>query len=285
MPPVPRIARSILAALGMYATATDAQTALPVIPELNGRLMQMRFFSSTSVTPGRNTRIYSTRFDAAATQYINVELEFVFPAPGRIVEFPVSCQYVKPDGGVLGPFELKFVVQPTWSNINNASGWGSTAGGVYTPGVYQAKCSTGTTTIAQSTFEVAAPAAEIANASAKFTTLRFFESPRPMLAIQDRKYAHSFEVATTRSIGVELTFKAPAPGRVVEFTVQCQMFKPDGAEFGKFDIAYAIQPDWTSIAHASTWGWETAGRWEKGVYRTSCSSGGNWIADGSFEIV
>lgn len=274
-----------LSLTSLLPSPAQAQTALPAIPQLSGRLVQMRFYTSGDAIPGRRARYYSTRFDPAATKYVNVELEFDFEAPRRTVDFVVSCQYTKPDGGAMGPFEVKFTVQPAWANIFSSNGWGNAEGGSFVPGVYRARCTSSGVLVGESTFEMVAAQPEVTAANAKFTGMKFFESPRPMLAAENRKYGHDFGVATTRSVGVELAFRHPAPGRVVEFTVQCQLFKADGTDFGRFDIKYSIQPDWTTVRHAGIWGWEEAGKYTKGVYRVACSSDGKWIAESLFEVV
>jgi hypothetical protein len=261
-----------------------AQAAQPVLPDIQGRLVGIRFFTSHGNVPSRATRIYSNRFEASAIQYLNIELEFEFPSPGKVVTFPVACQYLKPDGSVVGTVELNFQAQADWGGVINAAGWGNVDGGVYAPGIYRARCTRGTTWIGEASFEVFQPEPEIAAANAKFTGIRFFETPRQMLLLKDRKYDHSFTVAQTRSIGVELSFDGPAPGKEVSFTVNCRMWDPTGADFGKFDIGYTWQPDWKGVINANVWGYEDAGRWPKGVFTTSCSSGGRWIADGRFEI-
>jgi hypothetical protein len=273
-----------LTSLGFAANAI-AQTAQPVIPDLQGRLVAIRFFSSGNSIPSRATRLYSSRFDATASRYINIELEFAFPRPGRVIEFPVTCQFLKADGSVAGTVNLRFAVQPDWDNINNATGWGSENAGFWAPGIYRTRCNSASSFVGEASFEVVQASVEIAAANAKFSSLRFFESPRPMLALKDRKYSQTFSGAEARSIGVELSFDAPAPGRVIDFGVVCRILSSDGSEVGTFDISFQIQPDWKGIINANTWGWEAAGKWAKGVYRASCSSGGKWIADGLFEIV
>jgi hypothetical protein len=273
-----------LVALEPVGAVLEAQTALPGIADVSGRLVAVRFFTSDQSVPARAARVYSTRFDAAATKYVNVELEAEFEPPRRQVEFAVTCQYTKPDGGTMGPFDVKFTIQPDWIRSYPSNGWGNSAGGAFVPGVYRVRCTSAGSVVGEGMFEMVNAPAEIAAANAKFTGMRFFESPRPMLAVDDRKYSHAFEAATTRSVGVELSFSHPAPGRVVDFTVQCQYFKPDGSDFGKFDIQYSIQPDWRSIRHANIWGYENAGNYTKGVYRVACSSDGKWIAESRFEI-
>jgi len=275
----------LLALAGAIPTADGlAQTAQPGIPEIHARLVAMRFFSSLDTVPPRAVRLYSTRFEISATKYLNVELELAFPRPGRVVELPIACQFVKPDGSVLGTLDLNSTIQADWPDMIRSAGWGSLNGGSYGPGVYRARCSSGSTLLGEASFEMVQPPPEIATANAQFTALQFFETPRQMLALDQRRYRQSFTTAETRSIGVELRFDSPPPGREVSFVVQCRIWSPDGSVFGTFDINFTMQPDWKGIINAAQWGYEEAGKWTKGVYLTSCKTGDRWIADGMFEV-
>ena len=255
------------------------------ISDLRARFVAIRFFPSPAQYPNRAVRQYTTRFDSAAVRYVGLELEFQFDPPGRVVEFPVSCQYFLPDGTVMTTLDMTSQAQPSWSDLIRTSAWGNATRSIYRPGRYRVRCTSGAMYLGEAGFEVVRAAPEIAAANAKFASLRFFETPlRPMVERDARKYHQSFEAAGTRSIGIEIMFDAPPPGRVVEFPVECRILGPDGSELAKVDLRSVIQPEWTGVINAAAWGWEEAGKWARGVYRTSCWSEERWIADGRFEI-
>jgi hypothetical protein len=86
-------------------------------------------------------RAYSTRFDEFASRYIAVELQFVYPAPGRAIDVPLSCIYFNPDGTRMGKLSWTHSVQPTWSRSYASKGWGSATPGRWRSGTYQVQCS------------------------------------------------------------------------------------------------------------------------------------------------
>jgi hypothetical protein len=280
-----RLSAALLLAAVMAPRGVVAQTALASIPEVNGRVVGLRFFATYGPAPKRTVRVYGNRFDAAATRYVNTELEIDFPAPGRVVEFSVVCQYTKPDGGTMGPLDMKFTVQPNWVGSVHQNGWGAQNPGTFAPGAYKVRCTSGNNVVAEGAFEVLAPAAEVPAAQAKFTGIRFFETPKEIVAAEQRQYSQVFEAAQSRYVAIELSFTRPANAPVAEFTTNCNIFKPDGTSFGQVTLRFAPRAEWTAFINAGQWGYETPGHWAKGVYRVACTTDGRWIADSAFEVV
>jgi hypothetical protein len=272
------------AALVLFPCAAAAQTAVPVLPQVNGRVVAMRFFASYVDVPVRAARIYGTRFDSAATRYLNTEIELDFPAPGREVDFALLCTYTAPDGKELGPISLRYQVKASWAGAYGHAGWGSRSPGGFLKGSYRVRCSNEGTPVAEGRFEIVSVPPEFPAMQAKFTGIQFFESPQDMLASADRKYDYSFKASDTRYVGVELSFARPKSVPPGAMAVECAISDPDGATLAKLTIPFDPDTDWETFQNARHWGYDRPGQWAKGVYRVACTASGRWIADTAFEI-
>jgi hypothetical protein len=272
-----------LGAVLAFAPAAPAQMALPAVPSVNGRVVGLKFFESGNDWVPRERRVYSSRFEKVSSRFINVELELAYPKPGKVVSFPVACEYLKADSA-LGKIEFTFEVQADWTGSFNSRGWGWARSGQWTPGTYRVRCASDGAFLSEAAFEIAEGPPVIAAINAKVSALRFFESPKDGVPAEQRKYANRFEAANTRYVGLELEFTHPAAATTYEFPVKCTFYKPDGSSFGTVDLRYVVQPTWKGIVNSTMWGWEAPGNWDKGVYTVSCVTESSWLATDTFEI-
>jgi hypothetical protein len=127
--------------------------------------------------------------------------------------------------------------------------------------------------------------AVIPSVQAKLASLKFFETGPVILATNLRSFDAKFEAARARYIGIELTFQHPAPGRVASFTVACAYRTASDSLIGQIDIPFTIQADWQHTVSARNLGYADPGHWKPGTYRTTCTSEGQTVAQGTFEIV
>jgi hypothetical protein len=114
----------------------------------------IRFFESSRGIPPMTSRLYTTRFVAAQTRYINTELGLHLEPQSRYLNIPVACTIYNQAGGVSGSFTLEVRVAPNAPNWYHASGWGADNPGSWRPGNYRAECRYGDTLIARGSFEV-----------------------------------------------------------------------------------------------------------------------------------
>src|SRR5712691_2738324 len=69
--------------------------------QLDTCIDHLHFFDhGTSAAPVSGQRAYTTQFYAVTALYIGMELALIYPSPGRVVEVPLACRYVQPNGTV-----------------------------------------------------------------------------------------------------------------------------------------------------------------------------------------
>jgi hypothetical protein len=129
----------------------------------------------------------------------------------------------------------------------------------------------------------AAPAA-VPAVNGKLRHIRLFESGANIPSQVDRAFQTKFEQARTRYINTELTFDFAAPGRPVDFKVECAYLNAADSVIGKLDFAFSVKPEWVNVLHNNGWGWASPGVWKTGTYRVRCSSDGVVVAETTFEI-
>jgi hypothetical protein len=245
----------------------------------------LRFFEEGpgTVTP-QTRRMYATRFDASRSRFIGVEVSLTHPAPGVVVDYPVSCEYIKPDGSTTGPIEIEFQVQPDWTSSIHASSWGWAEPGDWAAGTYRAVCSGGGRTLGEATFELMSTPSDVAGVDARVAAIRFFPSGPKVTPIANRQYATTFPAAQAARVGIELNFAHAPFGRAIEIPWSCYYFMPDGRTMGPMANNYAPQPDWNGGYSADAWGWDQPGQWPRGHYTAVCMIYGRPVAVERFEV-
>lgn len=126
--------------------------------------------------------------------------------------------------------------------------------------------------------------AAIPELGARVTRVRFFEGPRTMPGVVDRKYAARFDSGSTRSIYVELGLSYPPAPRAISFGIECGFTAPGGASAGIARVEVQTDAGWELSVHAGGTGTDTPGGWLAGTYPVECRHAGKVIASGSFEI-
>lgn len=94
------------------------------------------------------------------------------------------------------------------------------------------------------------------------TSIAFYphgdEKPLP----DERAWSVSFERARTQYVGTQLTFRLEPPTEPTPFDVHCAYTRADGdgSPFAGVDIAFIVQPGWTSITNGEASGYADPGR-------------------------
>lgn len=130
--------------------------------QLNAKVMSIRFYESAFFEVPREQRIYGNRFTKASTRYINWELNYQFPQPGRRIAFEITVQYYRPDGSQLAQQSQHVSIEPHWSSAWTNSSWGWKIPGQWPVGAYKVVLSVDGQQIADGSFEVAESSQPIA---------------------------------------------------------------------------------------------------------------------------
>ncbi len=101
-----------------------------------GAAADIKFFEAPSEGVPFEARAYSTGFEKQSTRFVSYELRLELPAPGTVVEIPLTIRYLNFDGSLFHELNHPIVIQP--DSIRPWYSWG--AGwrdpGKWTPGIY-----------------------------------------------------------------------------------------------------------------------------------------------------
>lgn len=116
-------------------------------------------------------------------------------------------------------------------------------------------------------------------------TLRFFESPKGNVPIEQRQYATRFVEGVTRYVQVEMTLSYDPPGREVRFPFGCVIAREGAQVVTSLSLTATVQPTWRSSYHDAGFGEATPGAWDPGRYRVECRYNDRLLAREWFTIV
>jgi hypothetical protein len=134
---------------------TDSGWIAPIyskIDSFNADVADLKFYETGSESPKQ--RIYSTRFGASSSRFINYDLFLKYPIPGRRIEFETSAVYYNSDGTVLGRRARQASVEAGWSESNHFDGWGAGTPGSWKTGFYRVDIFVAGKRIASKWFEI-----------------------------------------------------------------------------------------------------------------------------------
>jgi hypothetical protein len=281
---IPRL-RTVLGAVLVAAVSAPAFGQATTLAALGARMTQLRFFESGNDIPAYVDRFAATSFEHARTRYINAELTFALAAPGRVVEFKVSCEYRSTTGQPLGNAEIQYRVQPDWTQVTHAQGWGWSNPGQWTEGTYRAICTSDGTTVAEGSFTIVKGASDFRSLDGKLTRIRVFESGGTLPAREDRRYAARFTSKDARYLNVELELGFAAPGAELVLPVSCLFIGQDGQIVANVEVRFEIKPAWKDAYSAQGWGSVQGGWWRPGKYRVACVGEGRLLDQMVIEVV
>ena len=231
-------------------------------------------------------RIYTTRFDATRTRKLAVEVTGTYVAPDSSVTVPLTCQLRKPDGSVAAserPMEFQFFAGKTESNSANLL-WGTVEDRDWPPGAYEVECLAGDKPLAKATFDMAQNPPEVADGDIRVKAMRIFPVAEQLPPIDARAYVNTLPADQTTRIGVELEFSHAPLGRAAKVPVDCWYFWPDGQTSSPLVLSYEPQPTWAGGYSAGAMGFESTGKWTKGIYTVSCSILGQPVGVERFDV-
>jgi len=139
-------------AIGTYGDIISRSEG--IVPVIQGKVTSLKFFESPFNAPPVNERIFTNRFVRTNTRYINWNVFFEYPAPGRRVDFEIEAVWYRPDGTVLTRQRTPTYAEPNWTNSNCNNGWGSEIAGNYPAGIYRVELYVDGSQIAKGYFEI-----------------------------------------------------------------------------------------------------------------------------------
>lgn len=122
--------------------------------EIHAHVTGIRTFAMGDAVPDLSARQTTTRFPAATTGYVGVEVTMGFDAPGRALRGSLTCRVLRDRTQELGRMALTFNLQADWRTAWSARGYGRSSPGVWLPGNYLVACDDGRRTLAQTGFEI-----------------------------------------------------------------------------------------------------------------------------------
>jgi hypothetical protein len=236
---------------------------------LKARATAIRFFESGGAATAAKDRVFSTRFDALTTRFINLELELEYPKAVQRTGFQVECRFEGREGKTR-TLELTGMIEPGWTGSYHSGGVGSTERGQWAPGIYKVSCREEGQLVAAAQLEVVQAAAAVRALGAAVVQLKFFQSLAERLPIETRRYSTRFEARSARWIKTEFALVYPPVTAPVSFVVECAYVFPDQS-VKRVRTERQIPAGWTGSVHVQGMAVE---QWPVGRYAVSCWNNG-----------
>jgi hypothetical protein len=140
-------------------TIAEAADDAPMITSsklvgINARVVRIKLFESGNGPLPIDQRIYTSRFPASGTRYINAEVHLSFPSAESGHQISLNCRYLRDRTEELGRISLRFEIGTGETSRWASAGWGAQAGAYWTPGRYLVACDDGTRTLIQAGFTI-----------------------------------------------------------------------------------------------------------------------------------
>lgn len=138
---------------GAPAVPDGAPTAKAVgLSSVHAKLLPLRLFESGGEAMPQDGRLYTHRFAASTTRYINVEATLAFDPAAKAIPASLVCRFLRGRTEELGRVTLPYRIGAGETSRWTASGWGRDTPGSWTAGDYLVACDDGTVTLGQARF-------------------------------------------------------------------------------------------------------------------------------------
>ena len=134
----------------MLAVSAKAST----LDAIGAQVEYLKFYEAPSGAVPYGERTYGGSFEKQSTRFIWFELGLNYPAPGALVDIPLTIQYFRFDGSVYAQWNTNSQLQASWTRSWFSSGWGWATEGNWEPGKYTVKISDSVRQIAAGGFTV-----------------------------------------------------------------------------------------------------------------------------------
>ena len=233
----------------------------------------------SNAVPPPEWRLYATRFDAARSRYIGLEIIMDHPPAKASGVYPVECDLLAPeDRKVLKVSRLDVDVFTGATASNSIALWSPEGNSGWLPGDYQVRCSGRCSPLGEVSFEMASNTADASELDLHVTAIHLFPVGGALPAFGQRAYATRFKARTASRIGVELEFTHSAPGRAMSIPVDCYYYPPSGRVMGPISFNYEPQAESTKGNAALAMGWDKPGKWFDGYHTAVCNIRGRPVA-------
>jgi len=169
----------ILFAMAMGIGLLGAVTVqAATLDSIGATITDLKFFEGPDEGVPSANRDYSTRFEKQSTRFVYYELGLEHPAPGTVIDIPVTVYCYKPDGSEMFKRDWSLTIQPTWNGSFHWGGRGWSSPGNWEPGRYTLKIVEDQQEVASGEFQILT---DIQAADAIFD---WVQSLVPALAVQ-----------------------------------------------------------------------------------------------------
>jgi hypothetical protein len=124
-----------------------------VIPLLNARVVQLRFYEGSSFLLD-DAKVYARRFARATARYIISQLELTHPERTERADFTLYAVYSRDDGTFIGEHPLDTYIPSDWKESWHSMGWGWASPGNWPEGQYRVDVYCDKQKIASNTFTI-----------------------------------------------------------------------------------------------------------------------------------
>jgi hypothetical protein len=305
--PAPSLATSVsnLRRL-LLAGVRRIRKALRPHPLLYLKLESLKFFESGLGGLKAEHRRYATSFPQQTTRNVNCEVEVRKLWRQRTIVYPLVYRYYTSDGSLLGELRGEWRMKSKWQSHRMSWGWGWSYSGQWRPGEYVVQILLDGMEIGKGRFAivppeppppprplaenlqlisvrfyVAGPVSQADDWGPGFELLKFWESMTSQK--EARQYNIRFPREITREVFCELTVRSllyRERNQTYHVTAQCYTAEEKLLWEDHHDWLIKSEEQESSIS----WGWQTPGQWEAGVYRVEILIEGTEFAWGAFLI-
>ncbi len=121
-----------------YVPAPDPARDAGYVRIINGKATTVQFFESGYNHPDKKDRVYRGSFSRTQTRYVNWEVAFEYPAPGRRIDFKIESIWYA-NGAEIWRGMCDAYVQADWTTSFSAQGygWANAGSNTWASGTYR----------------------------------------------------------------------------------------------------------------------------------------------------
>jgi uncharacterized caspase-like protein len=106
-----------------YAPAAEPASEGGYVRTINGKVTGVRFFESGFNIPEQKDRTYRKNFSRTQTRFVNWEVFFEYPAPGRRIDFKIEAIWYN-NGAEIWRHDYDTYALPDWTSSWSSRGYG-----------------------------------------------------------------------------------------------------------------------------------------------------------------
>lgn len=122
-----------------YIPKTDIAGGTRFIPRVNGKITKINFFERGADQIPKDKRVYRRNFSRTQTRFIEWELTYECPQPGRRIDFRIEEVWYDPKGNEISRTHADSYILETWTNatVTHGFGWRDASSAGWTVGTHR----------------------------------------------------------------------------------------------------------------------------------------------------